>query len=116
MKKPKLLRLTIAFLSGLILTATNPAKAATYTWTNTAGGNWNVAANWFPNGVPGGTDSAAITNTGNDTVTVSDTESVGTLALGGIHRRRDGADVEPFGRHVHGQQPQHRNRPGDSEH
>jgi hypothetical protein len=82
MRKPNIRPLAPAFLFYLILSSTNPAKAASYTWTNTAGGNWNVAANWSPNGVPGGTDSAAITTTGSYTVTMSDTESVGTLTLG----------------------------------
>jgi hypothetical protein len=82
MRKPNVRQLALAFLASLMLTATTPAKAASYTWTNTAGGNWNAAANWSPNGVPGGTDSAAITTTGSYTVTMSDTESVGTLTLG----------------------------------
>ena len=29
-------------------------------WTNTAGGNWNVAANWQPNRVPGASDTALL--------------------------------------------------------
>jgi hypothetical protein len=74
--------LTAALLSVVALTTLPPAQAASYTWTNTAGGNWNVAANWSPNGVPGGTDSAAITVTGGYTVTINDTESAGTLTLG----------------------------------
>jgi hypothetical protein len=82
MKKPGLLPLIIASLFGLILTATPPAGAASYTWINNAGGNWNVAANWSPNGVPGFSDSAAITTTGSYTVTVDDSESIGTLTLG----------------------------------
>jgi hypothetical protein len=82
MKKPGLLPLIIASLFGLILTATPPAGAASYTWINNAGGNWNVAANWSPNGVPGGSDSAAITTTGSYTVAVDDSESIGTLTLG----------------------------------
>ena len=36
------------------------AHAASLVWTNTAGGNWNTAANWSPNQVPGATDSATI--------------------------------------------------------
>jgi hypothetical protein len=82
MKRPKLLRLAIAFLSLLILIATITAKAVSYTWTNTAGGNWNAASNWSPNGVPAGADSAAITTTGNYAVSVDDAESVSNLTLG----------------------------------
>jgi hypothetical protein len=35
MNKPRLVRFTLACLSGLILTATTPANATNYTWTNT---------------------------------------------------------------------------------
>ncbi len=41
-----------------------------------------MAGNWTPNGIPGSTDSAAITATGNYTVTVGGAESIGTLTLG----------------------------------
>ena len=37
-------------------------QAAVLVWTNTAGGHWNVAANWRPNQVPSANDTAAITN------------------------------------------------------
>src|SRR5215469_8303453 len=37
------------------------AEAASITWTNTAGGDWNLPANWQPNQVPGATDTALIT-------------------------------------------------------
>jgi len=82
MKKPGLFSLTLASVVYLGLIQTPPARAASYVWTNTAGGNWNVAANWSPHGVPGGSDTAAVTSTGNYTVTVNDTESIGTLTLG----------------------------------
>jgi hypothetical protein len=39
-------------------------KAATISWTNTAGGNWNATNNWSPNTVPGAADTALITNAG----------------------------------------------------
>jgi hypothetical protein len=32
----------------------------TFVWTNTAGGDWNVAANWSPNLVPGSNESVLI--------------------------------------------------------
>jgi hypothetical protein len=82
MIKSARLPIVIACLLCLVLTYTQPARAASYTWTNSAGGNWNAAANWSPNAVPGGTDSAAITTTGNYAVTVDDSESIGTLTLG----------------------------------
>jgi hypothetical protein len=37
-----------------------PVYSATITWTNTAGGNWSVAANWYPNQVPGSADTVVI--------------------------------------------------------
>ena len=38
-------------IAGLLATAVF-GTAASVNWTNTAGGNWGVAANWSPNGVP----------------------------------------------------------------
>jgi len=49
------------------------------TWTNTAGGDFNHAANWN-NGVPSSSsDTALITAKGTYTVTVSQADVVGTL-------------------------------------
>jgi phage baseplate assembly protein gpV len=59
-------------------------KATDIVWTNTTGGNWNVAANWSPNTVPGATDSAIITNSGTYTVTINAASTVTNLTLGGI--------------------------------
>ncbi|HLZ54002.1 MAG TPA: hypothetical protein VKS19_05935, partial [Verrucomicrobiae bacterium] len=44
-----------------------------YYWTNSLGGNWNNAANWFPNGVPGGNacDTATIGFPGTYTVVLN---------------------------------------------
>src|SRR4051794_28240523 len=61
----------------------SPGLASSITWTNAVGGNWNIAANWSPNQVPGISDTAWITNNGNYTVTVSDAEAVNVLSLGG---------------------------------
>src|SRR5262249_21324412 len=52
-------------------------------WTNAAGGNWNVAANWSPNGVPGSADNAYIISNGTYTVVQNVTVSVNNLVLGG---------------------------------
>jgi hypothetical protein len=57
------------------------ASAATITWTNTASGNWNVAANWNPNQVPGASDTAVITNN-SVTVTLDISPTVGGIILG----------------------------------
>src|ERR1017187_7157958 len=56
-------------------------EAANITWTNTASGGWNTAANWNPNSVPGATDTAIITNAG-VTVTLNGATTVGTIILG----------------------------------
>jgi len=69
----------VACVAALISTA----SASTINWTNNAGGNWSVAANWSPNQVPGGSDAAMITNAGTYTVTLDTSPTVGSLALGG---------------------------------
>lgn len=73
---------------------------ASYTWNATVGGDWNTAADWSPNGVPGAADDAAFATGGNaytvtgdaaaasvlvdaDTVTFDGALTLGTLAAGG---------------------------------
>ncbi len=46
--------LTIGFALGVL-----PCAATSYTWNN-GSGDWSVAANWTPNGVPGPNDAASI--------------------------------------------------------
>jgi len=57
-----------------------------YIWTNTAGGNWTGAANWTPNGVPGGNagDTATIGIPGTYTVTLNSGVTISSLTLGVI--------------------------------
>jgi hypothetical protein len=57
-----------------------------YIWTNAAGGSWNTAANWTPNGVPGGNsgDSATIGFPGTYTVALNSSVTIGGLTLGVI--------------------------------
>ena len=69
------------------------AQGATVTWTNTAGGNWGVAANWSPNQVPGAADTGLITTPGTYTVTLSDNEFCEHADVG-RHQRH--ADAESF--------------------
>ena len=56
------------------------AHASAITWTNANGGNWNVAANWSPNLVPGAGDDVTIS--GNVTLT-EDVQAQSLLFSGG---------------------------------
>ena len=58
------------------------AQGATIIWTNAAGGNWSMAANWSPNQTPGSADTAVITNAGNYTVTLDVSTPIAGLVLG----------------------------------
>jgi len=61
-------------------------EMTTYTW-NGVNGDWSVAADWTPNGVPGPGDTADITASGNYTVTIglsagsSESESAAVVNL-----------------------------------
>ncbi|MFM2082551.1 MAG: hypothetical protein RL380_1242, partial [Verrucomicrobiota bacterium] len=52
------------------------------TWTNVAGGSWNVPTNWVPARVPNATNTAVITNAGSYTVTVDADAAVSNLLVG----------------------------------
>src|SRR5437660_8784753 len=52
-------------------------------WTNLSGGTWSATANWTPNQVPTGNDTAWITNNGTYAVTNNATAAANTLVLGG---------------------------------
>ena len=66
-----------------LFVVTFSAQAAVMNWTNTSGGNWNVAANWLPNQVPSTNDIAVITNAGIYTVTLNVNPTIAGLILGG---------------------------------
>jgi hypothetical protein len=70
-------------IAALSLATALSAPAANIVWTNTAGGNWNTAANWNPNTVPGAPDTAVITNDGNYTVALNASATLAGLHLGG---------------------------------
>ncbi|HUD47110.1 MAG TPA: hypothetical protein VMR33_09785 [Candidatus Baltobacteraceae bacterium] len=72
-----------SFAFAFLLYSAPPVWAATITWNNSAGGNWNVAGNWSPNQVPGAGDTATITAAGTYIVNISDTESAASLTVGG---------------------------------
>jgi len=62
---------------------TGVASGADLVWTNLAGGNWNLAANWSPNQVPAAADNAFITNSGTYVVASSANNTINSLTLGG---------------------------------
>ncbi len=67
----------------LLFFAARTAHSASYIWAHPTPGNWNLAANWSPAGVPIAGDTATISPAGTYTVTVNDTEAVGTLTMSG---------------------------------
>ena len=81
-RKHSSLRLLGGITLALALATGGSTRAATFVWTNTAGGNWNVPANWQPNQVPGAADTASITTPGSYGLSVTDNESVSNLVLG----------------------------------
>ena len=69
------------FLVLTLLISGTVVRSANITWTNAAGGDWNIAQNWDMNQVPGSGDSASIPG-GGFNVVISATNSIGGLALG----------------------------------
>lgn len=81
-----LIPLTVRLLAlpvGAFLLQPGHCGAVQITWTNIAGGNWSVPANWSPNQVPSAGDTANITNPGTYAVTLDINETVGSLVVGG---------------------------------
>src|ERR1039458_9235454 len=72
----------ILLLLVVLCAAAHSIHAANIVWTNTAGGNWSVTANWNPNQVPAASDTAVITTDGDYTVTLDVSATVGGLVLG----------------------------------
>ncbi len=66
----------------LLLLPTSPVRAAIVSWTNTAGGNWSVPANWSTGALPREDDEVLITAAGNYTVTLNVNATIGGLRLG----------------------------------
>lgn len=78
------LRLFTCTVFALALVMGGKLRAATLIWTNTAGGDWFAATNWSPNQVPGGSDSAYITNSGNYAVGYGGYAAISNLVIGGV--------------------------------
>ena len=75
----KAIRIVYSFISLSLLLSAQSALAIDYTW-NGGTGDWSASSKWTPDGVPVDGDSATI---GTGTVTISGTETVGTLNLQG---------------------------------
>ena len=74
------------FLATIIFAAgTMQCRAATVTWANTNGGDWNVATNWSPAQVPVSGDDVIITNSGTYTITNASNVTLDNLILGGTN-------------------------------
>jgi hypothetical protein len=76
---------TWGFLLCWWLPAALPTSAATVSWINASGGNWNVTTNWSGNAVPGTNDDVLITLDGTYTVTLNANAHVNSLTLGGTN-------------------------------
>jgi hypothetical protein len=74
-------RIFFCLLTSILLIQIDIARATTFLWTNTAGGNWSNTTNWSPMGLPGSGDTALITNAGTYTV-ACDVTNMGTVLLG----------------------------------
>lgn len=59
------------------------SRAAVITWTNTANGNWSVAANWNPNQVPTTSDTVVVASAGTYTVTLNVDAAISGFIVGG---------------------------------
>lgn len=73
---------SLVFVVAISLAA-HTTHAATLLWTNTSGGDWNVAANWSPNQVPAVGDTTQITTAGTYAVTNNQNTTISSLTIGG---------------------------------
>jgi len=74
------LLLGVVLLAHCLATA---ARAATVSWTNPAGGDWNTATNWSTGTVPAAGDAVFIATDGTYTVSLNVSAAVASLTLGG---------------------------------
>jgi hypothetical protein len=77
-------RLSILAASVLLFTVGSNAFANSYSWSQVAGGNWNVGGNWSPaGGPPGMNDNATLNALASPyAVQVTDAESATNLTIG----------------------------------
>jgi hypothetical protein len=71
-----------------------PAYTATITWTNTVAGVWSVAANWYPNQVPGPADTVVIPLAATNGAAVDATYTIQNLILDGGNLNNTGYSVD----------------------
>lgn len=79
--KTTVVRLLLALI--VLCAVTIKVEASSLLWTNTAGGDWSVAANWSPNQVPVSGDDVIITNSGDYIITNTTAVTLDQLTLGG---------------------------------
>jgi len=75
----------VVFLCVSLIAAVSPARAATVTWINPAGGSWNNPANWTDgsiNRIPTGTDNVVIDLDASYVVSLNTPASVTGIVLG----------------------------------
>jgi len=79
----------LILLTLLSMTLSTPASATNIAWKTAVNGSWHTASNWLPAQVPGPSDVAIISLTGNYTVSINSNASVGAIGLtGGTGTRR----------------------------
>ena len=76
------MKLKLSVVLFVFFTMVSASQAAVITWTNTAGGSWQTAANWSPNQVPGAADTAEITTPGTYNITLAANVTVTAFNLG----------------------------------
>src|SRR5215216_5403054 len=84
-------RLHLAAALAAPLLAAPAARAGVVTWSNPAGGSWNLAGNWNPETVPNAVGDGAVfnnaasannpTQTGNRAVTADGAQTVGSIVF-----------------------------------
>ena len=67
-----------------LLLPSAPRLSAQSTWTNTAGGDWNLDANWNPNGVPGAGQAANLNFLGTPTYAVNYNAAMAAASVGAV--------------------------------
>ncbi|TAL06105.1 MAG: hypothetical protein EPO07_02400, partial [Verrucomicrobia bacterium] len=88
MKRPTNLLNSICYAAALLalIETSSSSLRAQSTFTNTAGGDWNTAANWNPNGVPAEGTNAVIASA----VTVSYSAPMAASSVGTVVARAAG--------------------------